>query len=432
VAIAFTNLFTALGKLVGGLNEWNTGRGATLDTRASTLRTNLTAISSDLDITLESNRSAAEASGQGWVSYLSTTCWDTVRAAVLADRPQTDTSQTGVLTELCRQMRVSSENLATSLATIGSVTNVGSPTGTPTFVVSDVDGVTQARSDWTLPDVLLFTGVSESSVAVQGQSSTPASTYPDWPSGTGVNTTLSLIDASVTSLASDPGFESWNAGPPISPSIWSIVVGTAGSTVVRVTDTPITSVGSYSMQLLGDGTTSATPLRVRQAVTLSASTVYFIHAFMKRTANPANTGTLTVGLRDSSGNLLSGTTGISVLTSAISTSWTAVTAVVATPAAIPSGGAYLEIRYNPGNGDSVYLDQVSINALPALYTGGLRVAIVKGATAVAPGDGWTLTTTRANPSLSLIRGLNRLMSLDSYSVRIPTSGAGTQGDALVS
>lgn len=432
MAIAFTTLFTALGKYVGALNEWNTARGATLTSRVATLRTQLGNVGSDLDITLTSNQTSAIGSGEGWVSYLKSICWSTLGQAVLTDRPQTDTSQTGLLTELVRQMNVASENLATSVATVGSATAVGAPTGTPTFVISDMDAITQAASNWTLPDVMLVTGVSATSVTVQGQSIPTAVTYPAWPSGSGVNTSITLLDASTTSIGTDPGFESWLTGPPITPSLWSITVGTAAVTVIRQADTPITGVGTYCMQLLGDATTSATPLRVRQSVTVQPSTVYYVHAFLKRTANPANTGTLTIGLRDSAGTLLSGTSSVSIVTGSIATSWTANTAVICTPKTIPSGGAYLEIRYNPGNGDSVYVDQVALNALPALYTGGLRLALVKGATDVVAGDAWTITTTRANPTLSLIRGLNRLMSLDGYSVRIPTSGAGTQGDALVS
>lgn len=432
MTIAFNTLFTALGKLVGGLNEWNAARGATLTSRVSTLRTQFNNIGPDLADNLTTNANGNIASGQGWVGYLGQSCWDSVRQAVLNDRPQTDASNTGVLIELVRQMGVNAQSLAQAPATVGSVTAVGVPTGAPTFVVSDLDALTQARSDWTLPDTLLFTGLGANSVTVQGLAVPPAVTYPTWPSGTGVNTTLTLTDASTTSIGSDPGFEQWLAGPPIVPSQWTIFVGTGGTTVSRVTDAAITGVGSYALQLLGDGTTTGTPLRVRQAVSVQPSTAYYLFAYTKRTANPANTGTLTVALRDVNGNLLAGTSAISLATSAIGTSWAPQQAALVTPKAIPTGGAYLEIRYNPGIGDTVELDQVALNPLPALASGGLRVAVVKGSPDVAPGDQWTLTTTATTPTLSLIRGLDRLMSLASYSARIPTGGAPSQLDALVS
>jgi hypothetical protein len=427
VAIGFTTLFTALGKIAGALNEWNTGRGSELTSRVSTLRTQVTGISSELDANLTSAKNSAISGAEVWPSYLASLASETIRYAVLADRPQTDTSFSACLTELVRQMGVAAESLATNYATVGAAAAVGVPTGTPKIVVSDLDPYTQAQSNFTLPDVLNIVAQGASTAAVQGKSAASPVTHPDWPSGSGVNTTLTLVDASTSTLGADPSFESWNAGPPIVPANWTIVSGTGGTTVARATDDPL-STGTYCLQFLGDGTT----LRVRQAVTVSANTVYFIHAFLKRTANPANTGTMTIALRDSSGTLLSGTTSVSVATSAAATSWTANTAVLATPATIPTTGVYLEIQYNGGVGDTIRVDQCALNALPTLYTGGVRLAIVKGITATVYGDTWTQTTTRANPELSLIRQLNRLLTLTNYTVRIPTSGAPTQADALVS
>ena len=426
MAIAFTTLFTALGKICGGLNDWNTARGSSLDSRISTLRTQVTGISPELDANLTTAGDSAVAGAEVWPSYLASLAADTIKAAVLADRPQTDTSFSGCLTELVRQMGVSSESLADNAATVGAASAVGAPTGTPKFVVSDLDGYTQAASNFCIADVLNIVLQSADVAAVQGKSATSSQTHPDWPSGSGVNTSLTLVNAATTSIGSDPGFESWNTGPPVTPTNWTIVSGTAGTTVSRATDDPVS--GTYSLQLLGDGST----LNLRQAVSVSANTVYFIHAFVKRTANPANTGTLTISLRDASGTLVSGTTSISVATSAAATSWTANTTALATPATLPASGVYLDIRYNGGVGDTLRLDSVALNPLPALYTGGIRLAIVKGITAGVYGDTWTQTTTRATPTASFIKQLNRLLSLTSYSVRIPCSGAPTQADALVS
>ena len=425
MAIAFNTLFTALGKIVGGLNEWNTGLGATLDARVSTLRTQVTGIDPDLDDDLTVNKEAAVSAGSGWVGTLSTLAANTISEAVFNDRDLADRSFNGAFTELVRQMTASGESLATSVATIGSVTASGVPTGTPTFIVSDLEAVRQQRSDWTLPDsyVIQYT---PSGWSVQGLTAAVPSSAPNWPQGSGVSTFLTGTNAGTTSLGSDPGFELWT-GTPVAPTQWTIFAGTAGTTVNRAADTPVTGVGQYALELVGNATT----LSVRQAVNLTASTVYYLHAFVKRTANPANTGTLTVALRDGSGTLVSGTTAASVTTAAASTSWTPITVALTTPSILPSA-VYLDIRYDGGAGDTVRVDQVAVNALPALYANGLRLAIVNGVTAPVAGDTWTLSVTRASPTASFIRGLDRLLSLGSYSVRIPTSGAPTQADALVS
>lgn len=427
MAIAYTTLFTALGKIVGGLNEWNTGRGATLTTRVSTLRTQATGIDVDLDGDLSVQQDSAVSSGDGWTGYLGTLASNCLIDAVVNDRPQTSQTFSACLTELVRQMTNDSENLATSVGTVGSVTTVAA-TGTPTFVITDLDPYTQIASNFTLADLILFTAKGDGTVTVQSQAAASPVTSPSWPSGAGVNTTLTQVDASTTSLGADPGFESWTVGPPPTPVSWTMVAGTAGTTVNQATDTPITGVGTYCLELVGDTTT----LRVREPVTLQANTVYYLHAFVKRVAHPADTGTLTVAVRDSSGNVVSGTSSISVATSAASASWTALTAKLATPATLPAGGCYLEIRYTGGIGDTLHLDQVVINAPTLLGNGSIYAAVVKGATATVALDQWTVTITRASPTASLIRGLNRLLSLTSYTSRIPTSGAGTQGNALVS
>lgn len=421
MAIAYTTLFTALGKLVGGLNEWNTARGSSLTSRASTVRTQLNGIGPDLDAQLTQTVSGTVSGGEQLAQYYALTAQQTLTQAVLNDRPLPDTSPATVLSELVRQMGVDGETLAASPATVGSVTAVGSPVGNPRFVVSDLDSRTGAASDFVLPDEYLIRAVQGGHL-IQGKPLDQPATAPTWPSGTGVNQVVAELDASVTSLGLDPGFEQWS-GSPLAPDRWTIVTGVAGTSVVRVTDGPT---GTYAMSLVGNGSDTLT---VRQSVTLAPNSVYFVHALTKRTANPANTGTLTVAIRDGGGTVVGNT--VSVATSAIATSWAHNVAVVVTPTDMPAE-TWLEIRYNGGSGDTVRLDQVAVNPLPELYAGGLRLAVVRGVTATATGDTRTLSVTRSSPTASLLRGLDRLLNLRAYTSRIPTGGSPTQADSLVS
>ena len=251
MAIDYGRLFEALGKLCGGLNEWNTARGSELDARVAELRTQLVGIGPDLDDSLTASRNTAVGAGDSWVGYLANAASNALRTEVLNDRPLTDTGFGSCLAELVRQMTIDGQSLATSPATVGSVTAIGSPVGTPRFLVSDLDPITGAASNFVLPDVYIVTATAPTVFSVSGKSAVRP-TDPTWPTGTGVNTSVTQIDASATSLGADPGFETWSGSPAV-PTFWTTVAGTPGTTVAQATDTPVTGAGTLCLQLLGEG-----------------------------------------------------------------------------------------------------------------------------------------------------------------------------------
>lgn len=418
MAINFTRLSTAWGKLLGGLNEWNAARGATLTSRVGTLRTQFNGIDGDLEDTLSASRDAAIGAAEAWPSYLADRVVAVLAAEVKNDRPFADTSATGLLNELRRQMVVAGESFKTSTCTTVTAA-IGVPVGNPRIVTSDMDRFTGGRGDFLLADVLLLQAQGGGQYAVTGNSSVTPATYPSWPGGGGVASTLLETDPAVSSVGNDPGFTTWTS--PTAPAYWTVT-----GAVAQNADTPDGS--AYSCQFTGTGSL----ISIRQTVSVQPGQVLAVHFDAKKTASPVNTGTLVVRLEDAAGNALSGSVTVNV--SAVTGSWVGYTGALWVPTTAPST-VYVAFRYTGGAGDTVRVDRLSLVDAPELYPAGLRLAVFAGTTAAVAGDAWTLTTTvdgGTTLSTQMIRGLDRLIGLSSYPLRLPTNSVPTQADALVS
>ncbi len=394
MAIDTTTLATRLGSAVKVLNETNTLNAG--------------------------NRSAT-------VTALASYAQQLVIQSVLADRLISDQSFTRCFYEWVRQMNIAGDSFAQALCGT-TVAGVGSPTGTPSWLTSDLDAYGQ-RSDYLVPDVLVLQATTATTVSVNGKAATSSSLDAAWPTGSGVATTLTLTDPGVTSSLSDPGFESWSSsGPPYIPTSWSIAAGSAGSTVNRVTDGFLNASG-YSLQFVGD----TTALRVRQSAANLSTGTYAIHVALKKTVAAVNTGTVSVTLRDASGNVISAT-GVSQTFSGLTlNTWTPLTAAVYVPAQL-TNGCFLEVRWTGGASDALSIDCLSIIPMPTLYTAGLRLAGFVGATGMVAGaDQWTATTTLSSGTITgkLAKGIDRLLNISNIGARLPTSASPTQADSLI-
>jgi len=393
VAINTTGLATRLGSDVFMLNAMNTTNAA--------------------------NRATGVASLQSQAQQL-------VIQYVLADRPQTGTDFASCYAEWVRQMALVPDSFATSTCTT-TITDIGTPVGTPKWQSSDLDAFGQ-RGDFLLPDVLILRATSATSVSVQGKSGWQSKTDTTWGVGNGVNTTLSLVDPSATSSGRDPDFDSWSASAPYTPTNWTIVAGTAGTTVSRVTDGFFDPTG-YCVQFTGD----TTALRLRQDVSTLSTGVYAIHVAVKKTVYGVDTGTISATLRDASGTVISAT-GISQAFSGLADdTWTALSGAVYVPRQL-TNGCYLEIRWTGGASDALRIDCFSIVPMTRLYAAGLSLVGFQGITGlILDTDQWTATTALDSGTVtgSLAKGIDRLLNIATSTSRLPTSGSPTQANALI-
>lgn len=453
MAIDYTQLFTTQGLYCGGLNEVNTFRGATLDARRTDVRTQLVtdSVYDELVSPLETARDAVDSVLDPWVTFLSASAREALFDDVIADRPISNPTLETIVQELVRQMGVDSQTLVECPCT-ASIATV-SATGSPSFVNVRHEGKTGRVSDFLVPDVWLIRCTADRSnggtsygetFTVTGKARDTLVTSADYPSGSGVNASvIAKNPASDGGMTTDPGFDTWVTN---TPTYWTIYAGTAGTHVIKASDDPRTA--GFSLNLVGDGSVIA---KVRQAVSVSASTAYAFHARLKKVLDPGTDWAVSFLLTDSSGTALAGPAAyVNTISSAAATSIAAswanpVTGTFVTPAVIPSTGVYLEIRFHQSgslttaaaNTASVYVDHVAMHAVAPgqFYNAGPGLVAYSGLAESVVGDTYTDTFVLSSGAIGdfLIRGMDRLLGLAGLTYRIPTttSGAATISNALV-
>ena len=153
------------------------------------------------------------------------------------------------------------------------------------------------------------------------------STNTEYPGGSGVATSLAATPAGINSpvstagrnIIANGGFEGWSSNTPAS---WTITVGTAGTHVLRST---VYARGAYALEMVGNGSTLTT-LRQQLAysnstpVAIQPNTDYAIICYARKVGS-GTTGEVRIGLRDASGTAPTGSSYVSLLGSALTTSY---------------------------------------------------------------------------------------------------------------
>lgn len=386
-----------------------------------------TRLGSAVKVLNEVNALSTNVRQEAAVSALQTYAQQVVIQDVLADRPQTGQDFQACFAEWVRQMALVPDSFSAATCTT-TVADVGTPTGTPKWVTSDLDTFGQ-RGDYLLPDILLLQATGTDTYSVQGKAAAPADTDASWPGGAGISTSGTLVDpADDGGAVTDPGFDSWT-GSPASNTAWTIVTADVwGTGFSKVADDAYGAAGGFSLKVLSPGAQQ----RIRQLVSVTEGGVYALHAMMKKVVYAGGTGTVSITLRDGSGNVLS-STGISQTFTGLGTSWTAYSAVLYAPRQITTD-VYLEVRWTGTAADSFYLDAVSLQPMEELYPAGLRLIGFVGVTGmVLDTDQWTATTVLDSGTITtrLAKGIDRLLGIAGNEARLPTSGSPTQDDSLI-
>lgn len=458
MTIAFTRLFTTQGLHCGGLNEVNTYRGTTLADRRADLVTQLatSTVYGELVSTPYSNYAAARDAENTYVGTLQTLALAALLADVDADRPGAGASLTAALPELRRQMVIAGESLNACRGTV-TVADVGTPAGDATFVFSTYEPVTGLPTDFLVPDVYLIQCTADRSqdgtayaetYSLLGKTADSLPTDATYPSGTGLDTAVTVIDpATDESVVSNGGFDTWTVTNI--PDDWTLVSGTVAGTNVlkKISDDPRgTDADNISLRLVSTGAL----IKLRQEISVTANTKLHVHFRVKDVADPGTDWAVSLLLVDSTGANLAGNASYSNIVSSaaagsLSADWAnAVTGTFLVPAVLPADGeVYLEIRMHqsgalttaPANTAECYVDHVSLIEAEALYDGGPSLIGFSGRTEAVVGDARTATVALDSgaPSAYLIRGMDRLLGLAAQVVRIPTvnDASETQTDALV-
>lgn len=392
MAIDLTRLFTTLGRDVGTMNLLAARDGDDYGTAVSALQSHAAA---------EVVNAVAE--DQGVV-------YDTDAA----------------LTQVSFALTAATETVSWKNGTL-TLAAVGSPAGTPRFVTTDL---TQfgTRSNFLTPEVIRLRATSADALSLVGEEATDK-TAAAWPTGSGTNGTLTLIDPSADGgLLTNGNFASWS-GTPLAADGWAIVSGSDvwGTDFSRVADEPFSS-GGFSLKVLADGAIK----QVRQQVDVSVPGVYALQFFARKVVFAGATGSVVITLRDAAGNALSGTTVTNTFTSLGST-WGSYGGVLYVPRQLAEGAeAYLEIRWTGTSGDVLHIGDISLQPMTPLYAGGPSIVGFRGVTQLSlDTDAWTLTVAVSGPTSSLIVGIDRLVGLAGKGFEFPAASSGTYGDSLV-
>lgn len=405
MAINFTRLFTALGKIIASVNSENTYRGTTLPARVAVLDGQYVSPNQALITNLYPAEDTAQASGDGWLAYLQQLAVVTAIQEVDLDRPMVNPTLPAALASIASGLRAASQTVTEAPAVCAD---------TPTLTVGDAQLVFEAGvnpSDLYNPDTYLVNVVSDQTtgstpfsefVSVVGKANVPALNFL-WPTGSGVNSGLTATNSANDTLISSD-FSTWTAT--------GAVVATTGGprTGVIPYNVPAAASMKYELPTVAPG---------------SYAWTWFYYG--------AGAGCdVYLEIVDSADNVV---TVLDFVTDAAA-AWVQASGVwnftTQPPFTYAEGPLYLRIRTD-GVGPAKFALPGFDSATP-LYAGGPVMYLWSGTTPLGLPDYWTATVTRASSeTVGLYRGMVRLFDLPSLSpqITIPTGNPGTFQNSLV-
>lgn len=277
--------------------------------------------------------------------------------------------------------------------------------------------------------------------SVLGELAQPDSMAHDWPLGSGAATSITAIDAAGSNNRLANGdFEDFTSN---TPDNWTIVTGSAGTTVLR--EATEKYAGSYGLEIVGNGSelTSLTQSFNQSSgsgstYALKPSTVYAVNCWIKVSSVPA-AGVLAIDLIDGDSAVTTDDEGtsnaISQSLTAVLPTWQPLNGFFRTPAVLPSSTPYkLRVRLSTAltSGVSVFIDHLSFALATQVYAGGPYVAIFSGATNSVKGDLFTVTV--ANDwGGKFQKAFERFFGMRALGLQLPSDAASAETilDSLV-
>ncbi len=217
------------------------------------------------------------------------------------------------------------------------------------------------------------------------------------------------------------------------PDFFTVSSGTAGTDFLTESTTVFR--GSYSIKAAATGTT----WKIRQQLGAGTGTVgkltpdrpYVIAFAAKRDASA--TGTFRVSVQDGAGNVLGGGTfAATAAHSALTTSWSLVTAMVFAPRVIATD-TYLVVETTAGVATAaMYIDDVIVAEMQQLAPGGQYFSVITGANDFNADDNFRYTFTNTGNGAFAV-AFDRLFDMYGIGLCLPDATAGTEtiADSLI-
>lgn len=446
-------LWTRWGHWLGWLNAVNTYRGTTLPARTALADTDFNTTDQAVIDGLYAQLSAAQ-QGFSILSYVQSQMAATLQQMVTDDGLQYGTGLSYNLNYLIGQMKGASQTVKRSV--VGSSTAAGGTNvGNAGLVIGlvDNDGL---PSENAYAETIKFTTTADAqsggatlgqeSLSFAGQLAQADALNWNWPDGSGCSGSVQMISGGAYGAGGtqnwlqDGDFEAW-ATPSAAPPNWSIVTGTAGTTITR---SATAYDGQYALGIVGNGSEltaieqtfgSATGSNV-PIMTLPLQS--FIFGLWAKTTNTPAAGALRISLVDQNGTVLVDAQGaansVTVSLTSLGTTYTFIGGLFRTPAVLPTGtnpSVSLKVGLSTAlsAGTTLLVDRISFCQPTLAYAGGPRFGIFSGNVGTILGDLWTATITNT-PGL-FQQQLNRTLGTAGLGFKFPSSASPTISDALI-
>lgn len=460
---------------------------ASLSTHGTTLETDAAA-SPATSLEIDGHWTALESMRTGFsggLTQLRSLAEKQFIVAVNSDTPLATRDITAALNEVRRQMLSGAKSLNASTSSIGAQASLGSPTGTPSIVMTlrRTDGLLlQTPRQETIRCTVTadqYTGsqtARRETMLVTGAAAAITDPFSHlYPSGSGTSKQISLIDSAqdattgVTSgnmlanadfeTASSNTFPGWVYGTGTAgTNFLAHGSGYSGSNALRITSdsnsTVLSLTQTFETALGSTGNAGGSPAELRSA------TLYACNFWLKAVTAAPTAGALRVALVDGDGTLLyddqgaqailqedsttlyledstaiyqeEGANSFLVDLTEITTGFVAYSGVFRTPTVMPAVCKLQLKTPDPiTSGSSVVIDDIALTPMTQLYTSGPSIAAFAGATDVVTGDAYTL-------AVSCTRGvmvdwLERFFGLEAKGIILPyDDGDGeTESDTLI-
>lgn len=444
-------LFTRIGHMGGTLNYINASRDQSFLDHLDLTRADYPTSDQTVTDQLYQQGDAWVNGQEGFTAFLASMGEETIIEMVQDDTQREDLNLSTALAELIRQMRVAAASVnkpaVTGTITYGNgvVANVGTGVG----IVSVLSGLGVQR-DYAFDESirLICSADAQSGGATAGQESftytaerlISPQTFWQWPIGSGASGTVSCISAAqeqseTTNLLNNGGFEDFTAN---APDNWTIVVGVAGTTVDDGGSTNALT-GSNCLALIGNAAVlhnlTQTFGTAGQTTANLTPQIPYILSFWSKVSNNAATGTFVVKLVDSAGTTINDDAGTANSTTIVvdseTTTYANHSAVFRLPRDIPTTVKVSILFTSALSAHTLYVDELILTPATVLYDGGPAFAVVRGGVDWVLADQINLAVAN-NVSGTFFQGLfERLFSMRTLDLILPSTTSPTISDALI-
>ncbi len=451
MALNIPDLTTKWGHIFGGINEFDTFRGTTVNNRANTISADyVTAAQQRLAASdLYPQMAAVDANLQTTVQYFINFAQGTLQLAAIQDTefPINTTDNSILFQKLLNDMIFLGDTFQLPTVAIGGADSIdatpvttleGAPYGNGTIVGTIIEprtGVVRVYS-YIENISLVCSADSYTDGVTAGQESFTVATYAFvdpldslWSKGSGVNTTFQSQPSNNSNLYKNAYFEDWETAPPNTLSDWTTANLTPSVDIFQVTDA---YTGTYAVKLTAAGLNA----EIFQPLSGLAGAANYLAGIRVKNLTAITGGVLTYALRDATGTILNDAAGnplsFAIALTGLAGNYILTWQVFSIPRGFPDiVNLSIKITTAMNAAESIEIDTAELPQMQNLYVGGPDIGFLPGSVSWADNDSYMFTVTNSADNLTFVRNIQRVYPTIAPQFDLPVSLAPTVSDALI-